>query len=83
MSIVTNKPRVLFVSWHFYHDQSNGAAISARELLLALSERGWEVKTFCGPCVDNPDHSSVYNVLSSFHVPIIMIIITVGGQAGA
>lgn len=58
-------PRVLFASWHFYLDSSNGASVSARELSRALSCRGWDVKTFCGPAVDNPDVSNVAEVLKS------------------
>lgn len=58
-------PSVLFTSWHFYLDASNGASISARELLRALSHRGWDVKTFCGSAVDNPRVSDVADVLNS------------------
>ncbi|MBP5621494.1 MAG: hypothetical protein J6X44_05715 [Thermoguttaceae bacterium] len=46
-------------------DNSNGASISARELLLGLKERGWNVKTLCGPLVDNHNVSDVFNVLRS------------------
>ncbi|MBR4750270.1 MAG: glycosyltransferase [Thermoguttaceae bacterium] len=57
--------RILFASWHFYLDQSNGASISTRELLRALAARGWETSTFCGPIVDNPNVSSVEKVLAA------------------
>ncbi len=57
--------RILFVSWHFYLDQSNGASISTRELLRALAARGWEASTFCGPTVDNPNVSSDEKVLAA------------------
>ncbi len=45
--------RVLFASWHFYIDQSNGASVTTREILRALARRGWEVFTFCGSAVDD------------------------------
>lgn len=60
--------RVLFASWHFYLDSSNGASISARELLRALCRNGWDVKTFCGPAVDNSGVSNVAGVLKSHGV---------------
>lgn len=44
--------RLLFSSWHNYLDPSNGASITAREILLALARRGWKVVTFCGPTLD-------------------------------
>ncbi len=46
-------PEVWFVSWHNYLDQTNGASISTRSLLLALKKHGWGVKTFCDPSFDN------------------------------
>lgn len=46
-------PEVWFVSWHNYLDQSNGASISTRSLLLALRKHGWNVETFCGSSFDN------------------------------
>lgn len=58
--------RVLFVSWHFYMDASNGASISARELLRALCCRPqWDVQTFCGPAVDNSGSSTALDILAS------------------
>ena len=48
-----NSPKIIaFVSWHNYLDQTNGASISTRALLLALAMRGWRVITFCGPAFD-------------------------------
>ena len=44
--------KIAFVSWHNYLDQTNGASISTRALLLALAMRGWQVMTFCGPTFD-------------------------------
>ena len=40
--------KILFASRHFYLDQSNGASISTRSLLLELVKKRWNVKTFCG-----------------------------------
>ena len=44
--------KLLFACYHFYLDPSNGASITAREMLLALAKRGWEVSTFCGCGLD-------------------------------
>ena len=44
--------KIAFVSWHNYLDQTYGASISTRALLLALAMRGWQVMTFCGPAFD-------------------------------
>ncbi len=71
MSIST---RVLFTSWHFYLDSSNGASISARELLRALVGRGWDVKTFCGSLVDNPNISDVGKVLTSHGIKATQVV---------
>ena len=46
-------PEVWFVSWHNYLDQTNGASISTRSLLLAMRKYGWNVETFCGSSFDN------------------------------
>lgn len=48
----SSSPRVLFACYHFYLDPSNGASITAREILLALREQGWNVSTFCGCGLD-------------------------------
>lgn len=42
-----NRPVILFASWHFYLDRTNGASISTRALLLELARRGWRVRTLC------------------------------------
>ncbi|MBQ9874732.1 MAG: glycosyltransferase [Thermoguttaceae bacterium] len=44
--------KILFASWHFYLDGSNGAAVSTRSLLLELARRGWEARTFCALAQD-------------------------------
>lgn len=55
--------RLLFISWHFYLDSTNGASISSRELLLELARRGWKVATLCGPAVDSRDGATVESIL--------------------
>lgn len=67
-------PKILFVSWHFYLDHSNGASISTRELLHGFSQYGWDVKTICGPCVDNPNVSSVDSVLQEHKITVNSVI---------
>ena len=57
--------RVLFASWHWYLDQSNGASITTRETFLALARRGWDVKTFCGAATDFFTPPSVDEILTS------------------
>lgn len=56
--------RLLFASWHFYLDQSNGASITAREILKAFSQRGWAVSTFCGSAVDDWNRSDAIGALA-------------------
>jgi len=46
------RKKLLFACYHFYLDPSNGVSITAREMLLALAGRGWEVTTFCGCGLD-------------------------------
>ncbi|MBQ2791026.1 MAG: hypothetical protein IJE97_15425 [Thermoguttaceae bacterium] len=62
--------RVLFASWHWYLDQSNGASITTRETLLALARRGWDVKTFCGAATDFFTPPSVDEILTSSGVAV-------------
>ena len=62
--------RVLFASWHWYLDQSNGASITTRETLLALARRGWDVKTFCGAATDFFNPPSVDEILTSSGVAV-------------
>ena len=63
--------RVLFVSWHFYLDQSNGASITAREILVELSRRRWHVETFCGSCVDFLNNKSVNSILNERKLEVV------------
>lgn len=62
--------RVLFASWHWCLDRSNGAAITTRETLLALARRGWNVKTFCGAATDFFDPPGVDAILASSGVAV-------------
>ena len=62
--------RILFASWHWYLDQSNGASITTRETLLALARRGWDVKTFCGAATDFFNPPSVDEILTSSGVAV-------------
>ncbi|MBP3531044.1 MAG: glycosyltransferase family 4 protein [Thermoguttaceae bacterium] len=62
--------RILFASWHWYLDQSNGASITTRETLLALARRGWDVKTFCGAATDFFTSPSVDDILTSSGVAV-------------
>ncbi len=45
-------PTILFASWHFYLDQSNGASVSTRTLLTELARREWQVKSLCASTQD-------------------------------
>lgn len=47
------RPRILFTSWHFLLDSSNGASISAWELLRGLRQIGWDVQVLCGSALDS------------------------------
>lgn len=60
--------RIVFLSWHFYLDHSNGASLSTRQLLLGLGRRGWDVETFCGPSVDNYQVADVRSVLKDYGI---------------
>ena len=63
--------RLLFACYHFYLDPSNGAAITAREMLLALAKRGWEVTTFCGCGLDFQKPEAVRQLLADRNIPVI------------
>ncbi len=51
---VMNRPRVMFASYHCYHDAASGAAICTRDLFAALAARGWRCGAFTGPFLDDP-----------------------------
>ncbi|MDO5308841.1 MAG: glycosyltransferase [Planctomycetia bacterium] len=55
--------KILFASWHFYLDQSNGASITVRELLRALSRQGDDVSTFCADAMDYNRQASLDAIL--------------------
>lgn len=66
--------RILFTSWHFYLDQSNGASISARELLRLLRrqpQNAWETYSFCGPATDAPERYDVESILKNRRIEIL------------
>ncbi|MDB5313202.1 MAG: hypothetical protein JWO38_7404 [Gemmataceae bacterium] len=48
------RPRVLFASYHCYHDPASGAAVCTRDLFAALAARGWLCGAFTGPVLDDP-----------------------------
>ena len=60
--------RMLFASHHCYLDQSNGASITTRQILLELSTRGWEVDAFCGAGFDYESSSAVDAALAQCDV---------------
>lgn len=66
----SNARRILFASWHWRLDRSNGASITTRETLLALARRGWDVKTFCGVATDFSAPPSVDDILTSSGVAV-------------
>ena len=63
--------KLLFACYHFYLDPSNGASITAREMLLALAKRGWEVTTFCGCGLDFQKPEAVRQFLADRRIPIV------------
>ncbi|MCL2623194.1 MAG: hypothetical protein FWD31_05940, partial [Planctomycetaceae bacterium] len=63
--------RLLFACYHFYLDPSNGASITAREMMLTLAKRGWEVSTFCGCGLDFQKPEAVRQLLADRRIPIV------------
>jgi glycosyltransferase involved in cell wall biosynthesis len=47
---------ILFTSYHCYLDWSNGASITVREILHALTQFGWNVNILSGAGLDSPDN---------------------------
>ncbi|OWK35335.1 FkbM family methyltransferase [Fimbriiglobus ruber] len=47
-------PRVMFASYHCYHDSASGAALCTRDLFALLTARGWACRVFTGPNLDDP-----------------------------
>jgi len=60
--------RLRFACYHFYLDPSNGASITAREILLALAKRGWEVSTFCGCGLDFQKSTDILQLLANQNI---------------
>jgi glycosyltransferase involved in cell wall biosynthesis len=56
-------PRVLFASYHCYHDPSSGAAVCTRDLFAALAARGWRCGAFTGPYLDDPQATPISSAL--------------------
>jgi hypothetical protein len=61
--------RLLFCSYHGYLDPSSGAALSTRELLELLAERGWHCEVLCGPRLDFEQPESLEQVLRDHGLP--------------
>ncbi len=66
----TDKPRVLFASYHCYLDPASGAALSTRDMLEMLAARGWPVRVFCGPKLDGGPSERVEQIVSDLQVPM-------------
>lgn len=66
------KGKITFVSWHNYLDQSNGASISTRELLLELARRGWDVSTLCAFSQDRTSPYSLEQILNEHGLRLIL-----------
>ena len=62
--------RLLFVSPHCYLDHSNGASITARQILLALAERNWQVDAFCGALLDYESRATVETTVAQHEIQI-------------
>ena len=60
-----SSPRVLFASYHCFHDPASGAAVCTRDLFAALASRGWRCGAFTGPYLDDPAATPIGLVLSS------------------
>jgi glycosyltransferase involved in cell wall biosynthesis len=74
-----NLKRLLFACYHFYLDPSNGAAITAREILQALVKRGWEVSTFCGCGLDFQKPEGVLQLLADRNISPQQIVESTSG----
>jgi glycosyltransferase involved in cell wall biosynthesis len=62
-------PRLLFCSYHGYLDPSSGAALSTRDLLELLTQRGWHCQVLCGPHLDFEERPSLEQLLAAHHLP--------------
>jgi FkbM family methyltransferase len=59
-----DRPRVLFASYHCFHDPASGAACCTRDLFDQLIIRGWQCAVFTGPNLD--DHRAA-PITQQFH----------------
>lgn len=66
------KRKIAFVSWHNCLDQSNGASISTRELLLELARRGWDVSILCAFSQDRSSPYSLEQMLDEHSLRLIL-----------
>ncbi len=64
-TVIEAKPRVMFASYHSYHDPASGAAICTRDLFAALAARAWRVGAITGPQLDDRAALPVGEVLRS------------------
>lgn len=62
-------PSLLFASQHCYLDYASGAAVSLRDLLVPLGQRGWDCQVFCGSALDAPS-ASISEILSRQTGPV-------------
>lgn len=54
VAVPVHPTRVLFASYHCYHDPTSGAAVCTRDLFAALATRGWRCGAVTGPFLDDP-----------------------------
>jgi glycosyltransferase involved in cell wall biosynthesis len=59
-------PRVMFASYHCYHDTASGAAVCTRDLFAALASRGWRCGAFTGPFLDDPAATPIGTALRNW-----------------
>ena len=63
--MTANGSTVLFASWHFYLDHSNGASVSTRSILLELARREWDVCALCAFTQDFSEAKTLAETLKS------------------
>lgn len=65
----SDRPRLLFASYHAYLDHSSGAALATRDLFEDLAAHGWACRVVCGPRLDFEDGRGVPDVLREHQLP--------------
>lgn len=68
----SEKPRILFSSYHCYLDTSSGAALSVRDLFALLAGRGWDCRVFSGPDLDFAQERGIEDFLAGLQIPAIV-----------